>query len=71
MWRPDGVRYHLLAPMLLNELQKQARLIERQAQGLRRQEDELQRLIARLERLEAAEAIENRWASLRGAPPPP
>lgn len=39
VWTPDGqpetVRYHYLAPMLLNEVQKQRRTIESQAQEMR------------------------------------
>jgi hypothetical protein len=41
---PFAVRYHLLTPLLLNELQKEQRTN-------RRQEAEIRRLTARLERL--------------------
>ena len=44
--RPEGVRYHLLAPLLLNEVQKQRRTIETQR-------TEIEDLKARLARLEA------------------
>jgi Chaperone of endosialidase len=44
--RPEGVRYHLIAPLLLNEVQKQRRTIESQ-QG------EIEELKARLAALEA------------------
>jgi cysteine-rich repeat protein len=51
--RVYAVRYQLLTPMLLNELQRQERALERQREGLRRQAAEIERLTAWLERLEA------------------
>jgi hypothetical protein len=44
--RPEGVRYHLIAPLLLNEVQKQHRTIESQ-------QTEIEELKARLSRIEA------------------
>ena len=46
--KPYTVRYSLLTPLLLNELQKQQQGIEEQAM-------EIRRLTARLDRLEATE----------------
>jgi hypothetical protein len=60
--RPYSVRYHLLSPMLLNELQKQQR-------RLGEQEELLERLRGRLARLEAVEA--KRRSLDRGRHPPP
>ena len=44
--RPAGVRYHLLAPLLLNEVQKQRR-------NLQEQQAEIEQLKAELAKLEA------------------
>jgi hypothetical protein len=49
---PYSVRYHLLTPMLLNEVQK----LQREITTLKRHGEELGQLRARLELLEAAEA---------------
>jgi hypothetical protein len=43
--RPEGVRYHLIGPLLLNEVQKQRRTIETQ-------QAEIEQLKARLTALE-------------------
>lgn len=51
--RPEGVRYHLIAPLLLNEVQKQRRTIETQ-------QAEIDALKARLAALEAKMAAEVR-----------
>ena len=48
--RPFTVRYHQLAPMLLNELQKQQRTIERQQHAI-------ELLLARTDRLETPRAL--------------
>jgi hypothetical protein len=49
--RPEGVRYHLIAPLLLNEVQKQRRTIESQ-------QTEIEELKARLAALEARLPVE-------------
>ena len=54
--QPSGVRYHVLPAMLLNELQRQQRLIEaqhRELDALRSQARVIDELTARLSRLEA------------------
>jgi len=50
----ETVQYQKLAPMLLNELQKQNRQLEMQAETIRVQEEQNRKLEARLEALEAA-----------------
>lgn len=50
---PYSVRYQFLAPMLVNEYQRQQRTIDEQASRIRSQDAAIQRLTARLERLEA------------------
>lgn len=50
--KPETVRYHLLSAMLLNEVQKQQRRIQSQAQLLRRQRRQIVELENRLRRLE-------------------
>ncbi len=51
--QPAGVRYHVLPAMLLNELQRQQRVIETQAAQAREQARLIDELTARLSRLEA------------------
>ena len=51
--QPSGVRYHVLPAMLLNELQRQQRVIETQAAQAREQARLIDELTARLSRLEA------------------
>jgi len=51
--QPEGVRYHLITPLLLNEVQKQRRTIESQ-------QTEIEGLKARLSRLEARLLAESR-----------
>jgi predicted ribonuclease YlaK len=51
--QPSGVRYHALPAMLLNELQRQQRVIEMQAAQAREQARLIDELKARLSRLEA------------------
>ena len=51
--QPAGVRYHVLPAMLLNELQRQQRVIEAQAAQVREQTRLIDELTARLSRLEA------------------
>ncbi len=54
--QPAGVRYHILPALLLNELQRQQRLIEaqqRELDALRSQAQLIDELAARLSRLEA------------------
>ena len=51
--QPSGVRYHALPAMLLNELQRQQRVIETQAAQAREQARLIDELTARLSRLEA------------------
>ena len=50
---PYSVRYQFLAPMLVNEYQKQQRTVDEQAARIARQETAIEQLTARLERLEA------------------
>jgi hypothetical protein len=51
--QPKAVRYQFLAPMLLNELQKQARRIEEQSRQVVEQSKEIEALTARLVQVEA------------------
>jgi hypothetical protein len=51
---PQLVRYHFVNAMLLNEVQKQRRLVEEQRATIERQESKIRDLDARLARLEAA-----------------
>ena len=58
--KPYSVRYHVLAPMLLNELQKQQRTVDAQRAQLglesernAAQQDQITKLLSRLEALEA------------------
>jgi hypothetical protein len=50
--RPEGVRYHLIAPLLLNEVQKQRHTIEAQQAEI----DELKARLTALESRSSAEA---------------
>ena len=50
--RPFSVRYHLLAPMLLNEVQKQQREMQKQQLRGREQQQTIEMLVARLRELE-------------------
>ena len=50
--RPEGVRYHLLAPLLLNEAQKQRLTIE----SLQAEIEQLKAQLSRLERRVIAES---------------
>ncbi len=50
---PQTVRYHFVNAMLLNEVQKQRRLVEEQSSTIARQQEEIQDLAARLAKLEA------------------
>ena len=54
--KPFSVRYHLLAPMLLNEVQKQQKTIGTQADRIEVQEAQLATLVARLDALESQRA---------------
>jgi hypothetical protein len=65
--RPEGVRYHLIAPLLLNEVEKQHRTVEAQAKTIEQQkvtidaqQAELEGLKARMSRLEARLLAEKR-----------
>jgi hypothetical protein len=58
--RPEGVRYHLIAPLLLNEVQKQSRTVEAQEETIEQQKAEIEELKARLARLEARILTESR-----------
>ncbi len=61
--QPSGVRYHVLPAMLLNELQRQQRLIEaqqRELDALRSQARLIDELTARLSRLEGKGAAAER-----------
>jgi Chaperone of endosialidase len=58
--QPEGVRYHLIAPLLLNEVQKQHRTVEAQERTIEQQkvtidaqQAEIEGLKARMSRLEA------------------
>lgn len=58
--QPEGVRYHLIAPLLLNEVQKQQRTVEAQERTIEQQkvtidaqQAEIEGLKARMSRLEA------------------
>jgi hypothetical protein len=58
--QPEGVRYHLIAPLLLNEVQKQHRTVEAQERTIEQQkvtidaqQAEIDGLKARMSRLEA------------------
>ena len=53
--QPEGVRYHLLNVMLVNEVQKQHRKIAQQQEELEQQQAVIAGLSARLTRLEEAE----------------
>ncbi len=64
---PYSVRYHLLAPMLLNEMQKQQRTIDAQSDvidELRDLKGEQRKLIAALQ--ERVERLETKQASVEG-----
>ena len=58
--QPAGVRYHALPAMLLNELQRQQRVIETQAAQAREQARLIDELTSRLSRLEAKGAAAGR-----------
>jgi trimeric autotransporter adhesin len=58
MGAPQAVRYHFVNAMLLNEVQKQRRLVEEQKTTIGSQESRIQDLEARLARLEAALAAD-------------
>ncbi len=49
---PQTVRYHLVNAMLLNEVQKQRKMVEEQNETITRQQDEIHDLAARLAKLE-------------------
>ena len=49
---PQTVRYHFVNAMLLNEVQKQHRVIEEQADTIARQQEEMHRLAEQLDRIE-------------------
>jgi len=52
---PETVRYHVLVPLLLNELQKERRERSEEALALRREKDsEIAGLVRRLAKLEAS-----------------
>ncbi len=51
--RPLSVRYEFLAPLLLNEVQKQQRTLESQTAQLAEQQELIAAVLARIERLEA------------------
>ncbi len=51
--QPETVLYHILPAMLLNEVQKQQRLVEEQKKTIAQQQAEIQELAARLAKLEA------------------
>jgi hypothetical protein len=51
--QPSSVRYQLLAPMLLNELQKQNLQLQRQAEAIQLQQEQNRKLEDRLAALEA------------------
>lgn len=50
--QPQTVRYHLLTPMLLNELQKQQKVMSAQQEMIKSQEQQIESLQQCLERLE-------------------
>jgi hypothetical protein len=50
---PEGVRYHLITPLLLNEVQKQRRTAEAQEKKIEQQYETIEQLKARLATLEA------------------
>jgi hypothetical protein len=50
--QPETVRYHVLAPMLLNELQKQHRMIQEQRRTIEEEREQIENLAAQLLRLE-------------------
>jgi hypothetical protein len=58
--QPEGVRYHLITPLLLNEVQKQNRTVEAQEETIEQQKAEIEGLKARLARLEARILTETR-----------
>jgi len=55
---PQTVRYHFVNAMLLNEVQKQRRLVEEQGGTIARQQAEIQDLLARLAKLERLTALQ-------------
>jgi Chaperone of endosialidase len=61
--QPSGVKYQLLAPMLLNEVQKQYRRAETQAQIIQEQEEKIDDLEQRLARLESYVATQMKAAA--------
>jgi hypothetical protein len=58
--RPYTVRYEVLTPMLLNEVQRQARRLASQEEQLRRQASAIEALGARLADLEAVQPVRAR-----------
>jgi hypothetical protein len=58
--QPEGVRYHLITPLLLNEVQKQRRTVEAQEKRIEQQNETIEELRARLSRLEARLLAESR-----------
>jgi Chaperone of endosialidase len=61
--QPYGVRYQYLSTILLNEVQKQYRRAETQAQVIQAQEEKIEDLEQRLARLESYVAIQMKTAS--------
>jgi hypothetical protein len=59
--RPETVRYHLLSSMLLNELQKQARLNQEQQQAIRELAARLESLQGQRQPEPVGEEREARW----------
>jgi hypothetical protein len=55
--QPEALKYQLLAPMLLNELQKQNAQIQSQAQAIQEQQEQNRKLEDRLAALEALLAV--------------
>jgi hypothetical protein len=51
--QPETVRYHLLAPMLLNEVQKQQKVMSAQQDVIATQQQQIESLQQRVQRLEA------------------
>jgi hypothetical protein len=58
--QPEGVRYHLITPLLLNEVQKQSRAMEAQEKTIEQQKAEIEGLKGRLAKLEARLLTESR-----------
>ena len=52
--KAESIRYHFLAPLLLNELQKQQRTIEQQYAKIGEQNEHINDLEQRMRKLESA-----------------